>query len=38
MLLDTDDGKAASADFEMLKQVAEHKAIFFRSGCKLRYG
>jgi hypothetical protein len=32
MLLDTDDGKAATADFDLLKQVARHKAVFFRSG------
>ncbi|KQT29075.1 MULTISPECIES: nucleotidyl transferase AbiEii/AbiGii toxin family protein [unclassified Bradyrhizobium] len=32
MLLDTDDGKAAATDFELLAQVAKHKAIFFRSG------
>jgi hypothetical protein len=32
MLLDTDEGKAASTDFELLAQVAKHKAIFFRSG------
>lgn len=32
MLLDTEDGKAAFADFELLDQVAKHKSIFFRSG------
>ncbi len=32
MLLDTDEGKAAATDFELLEQVAKHKAIFFRSG------
>ena len=32
MLLDTEDGKAAAADFELLAQVAKHKAVFFRSG------
>ncbi|MCA6108037.1 nucleotidyl transferase AbiEii/AbiGii toxin family protein [Bradyrhizobium cenepequi] len=32
MLLDTDDGKAATTDFELLEQVAKHKAVFFRSG------
>jgi hypothetical protein len=32
MLLDTDDGKAATADFDLLEQVARHKAVFFRSG------
>ena len=32
MLLDTDDGKAATADLDLLKQVARHKAVFFRSG------
>ena len=32
MLLDTDEGKAAATDFELLAHVAEHKAIFFRSG------
>lgn len=31
MLLDTQDGKAACRDFELLAQVAKHKAIFFRS-------
>ncbi|MGH0223142.1 nucleotidyl transferase AbiEii/AbiGii toxin family protein [Sinorhizobium meliloti] len=31
-LLDTVDGKAAATDFELLAQVAKHKAIFFRSG------
>lgn len=32
MLLDTDEGKAAATDFELLAQVAKHKATFFRSG------
>ncbi|WP_026616814.1 nucleotidyl transferase AbiEii/AbiGii toxin family protein [Ensifer aridi] len=32
MLLATDEGKAAAADFELLAQVAKHKATFFRSG------
>ena len=32
MLLDTDDGQAAASDFDLLAQVAKHKAIFFRSG------
>jgi len=32
MLLDSEDGKAAGSDFEMLEQVARHKAVFFRSG------
>ncbi|NRP76012.1 hypothetical protein ILFOPFJJ_06936 [Ensifer psoraleae] len=32
MLLATDEGKAAAADFELLSQVAKHKATFFRSG------
>ncbi|WP_341487494.1 nucleotidyl transferase AbiEii/AbiGii toxin family protein [Pararhizobium sp. A13] len=32
MLLDTDEGKAAAADFELLATVAKHKATFFRSG------
>jgi len=32
MLLDTEDGKAAAADFELLEQVAKHKTVFFRSG------
>jgi hypothetical protein len=32
MLLDTEDGKAAAADFELLAQVAKHKEVFFRSG------
>lgn len=31
MLLDTEDGKAAAADFALLEQVANHKAVFFRS-------
>ncbi len=32
MLLDTDEGQAAAADFDLLAQVAKHKATFFRSG------
>jgi hypothetical protein len=32
MLLDTDEGKAAAVDYELLGQVANHKATFFRSG------
>lgn len=32
MLLDTDEGKAAATEFELLAQVAKHKATFFRSG------
>jgi hypothetical protein len=32
MLLDTDEGKAAAADFDLLATVAKHKATFFRSG------
>lgn len=32
MLLDTDGGRAASTDFELLEQVAKHKSVFFRSG------
>jgi len=32
MLLDTDEGQAAVADLDLLAQVAQHKAIFFRSG------
>ena len=32
MLLDTDEGKAAAADFDLLETVAKHKATFFRSG------
>jgi hypothetical protein len=31
MLLDTDEGKAASTDLDLLAQVAKHKATFFRS-------
>lgn len=31
MLLDTDEGQAAAADFDLLAQVARHKATFFRS-------
>ena len=32
MLLDTDEGQAAAADFDLLATVAKHKATFFRSG------
>lgn len=32
MLLDTDEGKTAATDFEILAQVAKHKTTFFRSG------
>jgi hypothetical protein len=32
MLLDTDEGKAAATDFDLLAQVAKHKGTFFRSG------
>ena len=32
MLLDTDEGKAAATDFDLLAQVAQHKTTFFRSG------
>lgn len=32
MLLDTDEGKEAAGDFDLLAQVAKHKATFFRSG------
>lgn len=32
MLLETADGKAAATDFDLLEQVAKHKAVFFRSG------
>jgi hypothetical protein len=31
MLLETQDGKAACRDFDLLAQVARHKAVFFRS-------
>lgn len=31
MLLDTDEGKAASTDFDLLAHVTKHKATFFRS-------
>lgn len=31
MLLDTEDGKLASGDFDLLKRVAKHKSVFFRS-------
>lgn len=32
MLLDTEEGKAAAVDFELLTRVAKHKATYFRSG------
>ncbi|WP_180900589.1 nucleotidyl transferase AbiEii/AbiGii toxin family protein [Martelella soudanensis] len=32
MLLDTEEGKAATTDIDLLAQVAKHKATFFRSG------
>ncbi|KQW61074.1 MULTISPECIES: nucleotidyl transferase AbiEii/AbiGii toxin family protein [Ensifer] len=32
MLLDTDEGKSAASDFDLLATVAKHKATFFRSG------
>jgi hypothetical protein len=32
MLLETEEGKAAAGDFELLATVAKHKATFFRSG------
>lgn len=32
MLLDSDEGRAAAADLELLATVAKHKAVFFRSG------
>ena len=32
MLLDTDEGKAAATDFDLLAQVTNHKTTFFRSG------
>ncbi|GAJ29329.1 nucleotidyl transferase AbiEii/AbiGii toxin family protein [Acidomonas methanolica] len=32
MLADTDEGRAAMVDFDLLIQVTRHKAIFFRSG------
>ncbi len=32
MLLDTEEGKAAASDFDLLATVAKHKATFFRSG------
>ncbi|MQP68532.1 nucleotidyl transferase AbiEii/AbiGii toxin family protein [Niveispirillum sp. SYP-B3756] len=32
MLLDTDEGRAAVADLDLLAQVAQHKTTFFRSG------
>jgi hypothetical protein len=31
MLLGTEEGKAAATDFDLLAQVAKHKATFFRS-------
>ncbi|MEF3129789.1 nucleotidyl transferase AbiEii/AbiGii toxin family protein [Rhizobium leguminosarum] len=31
MLLDTEEGKAAASDFDLLATVAKHKATFFRS-------
>jgi hypothetical protein len=31
MLLDTEEGKAAAMDFDLLEQVAKHKSVFFRS-------
>lgn len=32
MLIDTVEGKAAATDFDLLAQVARHKATFFPSG------
>ncbi|WP_353027343.1 nucleotidyl transferase AbiEii/AbiGii toxin family protein [Mesorhizobium sp. M0991] len=32
MLLDTAEGRGAAIDFDMLEQVAKHKAVYFRSG------
>ncbi len=32
MLLDTEEGNAATTDLDLLAQVAKHKATFFRSG------
>ncbi|WP_281438314.1 nucleotidyl transferase AbiEii/AbiGii toxin family protein [Rhizobium sp. 007] len=32
MLLNTEGGKAAATDFDLLAQVAKHKTTFFRSG------
>lgn len=32
MLLETSEGQAAITDFDLLEQVAKHKATFFRSG------
>lgn len=32
MLVDTVEGKEAAADFDLLTQVAKHKAVFYRSG------
>jgi len=32
MLLDTDEGKGAATDFDLLAKVAKHKTTFFRSG------
>jgi hypothetical protein len=37
MLLDSDEGKAAVVDLELLAAVAKHKATFFRS-CWANYG
>jgi hypothetical protein len=31
MLADTDEGKEAMTDADLLKQVADHKSVFFRS-------
>ncbi|KAB0267257.1 nucleotidyl transferase AbiEii/AbiGii toxin family protein [Microvirga brassicacearum] len=31
MLLETEEGKAAATDFELLEQVAKHKSVFFRA-------
>ncbi|WP_456640533.1 nucleotidyl transferase AbiEii/AbiGii toxin family protein [Bradyrhizobium sp. USDA 10063] len=36
MLLDTAEGKAAATDFELLGQVARHKAVFFDQVGELR--
>lgn len=32
MLLDTEEGKLAATDLDLLSQVAKHKTTFFRSG------
>ena len=32
MLLETEEGKAAAKDFDLLAQLAKHKTTFFRSG------